>query len=279
MDQATDESHREVLEEWKPEFDEKGSVPRVTLTASHLEVISSLPADNQVEVADDVLSGGMSVRRTEEEVRRVKARLEEQHRLQEAVFTAKRKKCPKCGGEPSGFSHYYDGTTKLRCGECGHAWEHMKTRKEAEAGQEAEKIEEDKQRAELRRAARENPRFIRRPETPEELHDMVHPWVLRKILQLTEIKEIRIKGKRGDEDVDIDYGPPKQYSRMNLHFHSRAPESWRSFGFIVEAKDYKKFDAKSRVDLMIDVNEENRQNLHRFFDKVVETGEDPWEET
>ena len=150
----------------------------------------------------------------------------------------------------------------------------MKTKKEVEAERVSMKQETDKEMVKRMKEARENPRFVRMLETPEELHEKVKPWILRKVQQLTEIEKVRVWGKRGDEVVEIDYQEPSRgYQRMDLTFKVGD----RTFGFNVEEKHYKKIEAKSRVDMDWNMKptEKNRMILRYFFAKIAQTDKDP----
>lgn len=208
---------------------------------------------------------------TTDVVKRQKARIAREKRFLEALAKAKRPKCPECGGDPEGFD--YSDESEFRCG-ARHTWKYMKTRKEVEAEKALHKTAADKERAERMKEARENPSFIRLPDTPEELHEKVKPWLLRKIQQLTGIDKVRVFGKRGDEVVEIDYQEPSRgYQRMSLTFKVGN----HSFGFDVEEKQYKTVDTKSRVDMdwNMKTNEESREALRRFFAEIVKTDKDP----
>ncbi|MDH5441529.1 MAG: hypothetical protein OEY31_13085, partial [Candidatus Bathyarchaeota archaeon] len=116
----------------------------------------------------------------------------------------------------------------------------------------------------------------------EELHEKVKPWLVRKVQQLTEIRKISVRGMRGEEEIRIDYDPPDGYTRMNLAYTIRIPSEGsiaeeRSFGFNIEAKDYKKVEAKSRVDMGwgLKASEYSRQALRDFFASIVLTDKDP----
>jgi hypothetical protein len=152
----------------------------------------------------------------------------------------------------------------------------MKTRKEIEAERKAESSVEKQEMRDRFKEARQNPRYIRVKRTPSELDERVRPWILRKVHELTEVESVNIVGKRGDETIDIDYTPPGGrggYSRMDLSLKIGD----QRFGFNVQEKAYKKFDAKARVDLGwgLEPCEENREKLRKFFDETVETSEDP----
>lgn len=257
----------------KPE--EEDLIPRGIMTASHLEAISTLPSDKQAEIAERVVSRDLNVRETERIVKREKAEIARERRFKEALKKAKRPKCPECGGDPEDFA--YSDESKFKCGArgCYNRWEYMKTRKEVEAEKTTRVTEENKQRGEQMKKARENPRYIRLPETPEQLHEKVKLWLLRKVLQLTEIESIRVKGKRGDKEINLDYDPPSRgYQHMDLNFKI---DDRFVFGFNVQPKEYKKFAAKCRVDMRWDMkpSEKTRQALEKFLSETVKTNKDP----
>ncbi len=254
---------------------EEELVPRGTLSTSHLEAIAALPEENQTEVAVDVLERGISARETERVVSRTNAEIAKAKRFKEALAKAKRRKCPSCGSDPEDFS--YHDEAEFKCGKCYERWDYMKSKKEAAAEKQKEKSEHDKKASEELtkkfKEARENPRYIRTPETPEELHEKTAPYILRKVKQFTEVSRVRIEGKRGDETVIIDYTAPGSYTRMKLDITIGKTK----FEFDVEAKDYKTKPDKARVNLgwRQTPSEETRKELRRFFSDVVNTDEDP----
>ena len=276
------EQAREEDVDW---VSEPQTVPRGTITPSHLEVIAILPKEEQVKVAVNILEEDLSVRGTERSVKRLKTSLEKELRFKEALEKAKRKKCPQCGSDPKGFS--YRGEEWFRCSDCWHDWEYMKTRAEVEAERKAKQTEEEREEAERRKErfkeARENPSYIRLPQTPEELDALTRPWLLRKIQQLTEVEKVEITGKRGNEKVILDYTPRYgTFYRMALVLRVEDPESGAllsRFGFNVEEKVYKRTMDRSRVNITWgEVSEETREQLKRFFSETVQTDRDPWEE-
>lgn len=263
----------------EPEIDEEDLTPRGVISGSHLEAVSSLPEKEQLEVVTLVLAKDLSVRETENKVRRVKQEIVEKKKFEEALAKAVRKKCPDCGGDPKSRV----GEDKFRCGGkdgryCYGTWVFMKSHKEADEERKARMSEQDKATSEARterfREARENPRYIRLPETPKELHEKVKPWLLRKVHELTEIHRIQVYGKRGKDIVEIDYTPPSTgMTHMDLSFKVGD----KRFGFNVQEKQYKKFEAKCRVDLgwTIKPTEKNRMILRHFFAKLAQTDKDP----
>ncbi|MDH5686279.1 MAG: ParB/RepB/Spo0J family partition protein [Candidatus Bathyarchaeota archaeon] len=282
-----EEESSRVFWESEPEKPDEGDlVPHGTLTPSHLEAISSLPVESQLEIARHVVDRDTSVRETERLVKMEKEEIAEQKRFQNALAKAERPNCPACGQPAEDFAYGNEKMFKCHRGRCYETWDYMKTRKEAEAEKETQKSASEKRRAEqLRetfREARENPGYIRLPETPEELHEKVKPWLVRKVQQLTEIRKISVRGMRGEEEIRIDYDPPDGYTRMNLAYTIRIPSEGsiaeeRSFGFNIEAKDYKKVEAKSRVDMGwgLKASEYSRQALRDFFASIVLTDKDP----
>lgn len=150
----------------------------------------------------------------------------------------------------------------------------MKTKKEVEAEKAKQKTESHKDMTDRFKEAREHPTYIRMPETPQELHEKVKEWVLTKVLELTEIERVTVYGKRGATVVDLSYTPPtKDFHLMDLSLTI----GQTMFGFKVQAKEYKKYPAKSRVDLLWGVKptEKNREALRRFFAETVKTNKDP----
>ena len=264
-------AHREPEE--PPEED---LVPRGTISPSHLEAISTLPREKQAEIARDILEQDMTVRATERMVTRTKRDIAREKRFKAALEKAKRKKCPECGSDPEGFAH--GDETKFRCSSqtqryCYNSWEFMKTAKEVAAEKAREKTVAHKEMVKRMQEGRKNPRYIRTLETPDELHLKVAPWVLRKVQELTEISRVSIYGKRGNEVADISYASPEA-ARHNMNLSFRVGKL--GFGFIVQAKDYKKFDAKARVDMWgMEPSEETREALRHFFSKTVNTNNDP----
>ena len=265
----------EYLADREPEApEEEDLVPRGTISASHLEAIASLPAEAQSEIAEEILTRDITSKETERMVKRTKETLAREKRFAAALKRAKRKKCPSCGSEPKDFS--YQDETEFRCGSntCYTTWEFMKTAKEVAAEKARGKTTADKEMVKRMHEGRKNPRFIRTPETPDELHSMVWPWVLKKVQEFTEISRVSIYGKRGDKVADISYASPEasQYN-MNLSFKVGECE----FGFQVQAKDYKKFDAKARVDMGrgMEPSEETREALRHFLRETVNTNKDP----
>ncbi len=274
---ADSESYRWYREE-PEEPSEEELVPRGTLSASHLEAIASLPKEDQIKIADTVLDSGLTVRDTEDRVKRIKAEIAKQKRFQKALEEAKRPKCPNCGSDPKGFS--YQGERLFTCSNAGcyNTWDYMKTRAEVEAEKEKHQTKADKDRTDKMKKGRENPRFIRMPETPEELNALTAPWILQKALQLTEISSINVTGKRGDEEVLLQYSPVGTWTHMDLTFHVKKGKTEQRFGFNVQPKDYKKFKAKSRVDMNMTPSDETREQLAKFFREIVKTNKDPWEQ-
>lgn len=259
---------------------EEDFVPRVTLSTSHLEPISTLPEEEQNKMAIEAVERGYTVRDIEEKVKKRKEEIAKEARFQVALEKAKRPKCPQCGADPQGFG--WRGEETFKCGGegCYNSWEFMKTQEEADAEQKTDEDEstgeEGNGLADKLKEARENPSYIRLEKTPQELHERTHPWILRKLQELTSVEKITVIGKRGDEEVSISYQPPGEYQHMDLEF--KVNES--RFGFNVQAKTYKKKDLvniKSRVDMGwgMERNQESRDNLKEFFDKTVETDEDP----
>ncbi len=255
---------------------EEELVPHGTLSASHLEAIASLPKEEQIKIADTVLECGLTVRDTEDRVKRKKAEISKQKRFQKALEEAKRPKCPNCGSDPKGFS--YQGEHLFTCSKpmCYNTWDYKKTRAEVEAEKEKRQTKADKDRTDKMKKGRENPRFIRMPETPEELHQLTAPWIHRKVSQLTEISSINVTGKRGDEEVLLQYSPVGTWNRMDLTFHVKKGKKEQRFGFNVQEKAYKKFKAKSRVDMDMTPSDETREQLAEFFREIVKTNKDPW---
>lgn len=257
------------------ELEEKDFVPSGTLSVSHLEAIGSLPAKAQREIAVEVLDRDLTVNATERLASQKNKEIARAQRFKQALAQAKRKKCPSCGANPEDFS--YNNEKEFKCGKCYERWDFMLSKKEADAEKQKEKSEYDKKASkeltEKFKEARENPSYIRTPETPEELHKKTQPWILRKVLELTEVSKIQIEGKRGDEVVKIDYTPPGSYTRMDLTF----TVGKKTFGFNVEKKDYKKIPDKARVNLgwRQKPSDETRKEMRRFFSEVVEGNEDP----
>ncbi len=269
----------------EPTIDEKTVVTRGTLSDSHLETVAALPKERQVEVVTEILEDDLTVRDTEKRVRRIKEELADQRKLEEALKVAIRKKCPSCGGDPDRV----DSDGRFHCGEktgysyCYTSWDPRKTQKQVDEEKKANMSKQEKRASEARteqfKEARENPKFIRMTQTPEELHELLAPWLMRKILQLTEVGLVRIIGKRGKDSVVIDYNPPSTgYSNMSFGLTLKTKEGKdHRFGFWVEKKDYKKYPAKSRVNLsnIMDRNEESRELIRKFFREVVKTDKDP----
>jgi ParB/RepB/Spo0J family partition protein len=272
--EKADEDQRIYVSE-PEEPTEEDFVPHGTISPSHLEALASLPKEKQADVAIEVMRQDMSVRKTEQVAKRENERIAREKRFKAALTKAKRKKCPRCSADPEDFA--YNDETKFKCSKCYERWDFMKSKKEVDAEEKAEQIGHEKKASEERterfKEARENPSYIRTPETPAELHKKVWPWVLRKVKELTEISRVSIYGKRGDEVMQIDYDPPSGFTRMKLSIQIED----KTFSFDVEAKDYKKVDAKARVNLgwLLKPSEETRKELRRFFSEVVETNEDP----
>ena len=265
---------------------EEELVPRGTLSPSHLEAISSLPKEHQVELAKEILDNDLTVRTTERKVKETKRDLATLKRFEKALEKAKRPKCPNCGSDPKGFS--YQGEHLFTCSSamCYNVWDYMKTQEEVDAEKEAEKKKHkdkaDQDRIDKMKKGRENPRFIRMPETPKELHKLVAPWVLKKVLELTTVGKVSIHGKRGDKPIIIEYTPPGEWNRMNLDFiiGDISDKERKHFGFSAQEKAYKKFKAKSRVDMdwNMEPSDETREQLAKFFRKIVKTDKDPWQQ-
>lgn len=294
--EGADEPYEGYWERNKPQKPEEPTkeefVPRGTMSTSHLEVISTLPAKEQTLMAARVLSRGWNVRETEEKVKRRKEEIAKAERFAKALATAKRKKCPGCGSDPEDF--YWQDETKFKCPKsgCYTNWDFSKSANEVAKEQKGLRTEEQSSRTtdmkKRFKEARENPSYIRMKETPQELHEKVAPYVLKKLKELTELTSVKITGKRGNELIEIEYGPPKSgFHRMNLAVRTSDPDpegkenrwlDWdRTFGFTVEEKNYKSIDAKSRVDLgwPSTPSPEARANLEKFFAETVETDKDP----
>jgi ParB/RepB/Spo0J family partition protein len=281
-EQETEDESTYVQYSEPEEPTEEELVPRGTISPSHLEAISSLPQEHQVKLAKEILDQDLTVRTTERRVKQIKKDLAEQKRFREALEKAKRPKCPKCGSAPKGFS--YQGEHLFTCSSamCYTVWEYMKTQEEVDAERKAEKekrkSEADQDRIDKMKKGRENPRFIRTKETPEELHALTAPWILQKVLQFTEVSSVNISGKRGDENILLQYTPAGSYNRMDLTYIVRKDGDEKRFGFGVQEKDYKKFDAKSRVDMDfgMEPSDETREQLAKFFREIAKTNKDPW---
>jgi ParB/RepB/Spo0J family partition protein len=272
------ESSRPGGESWyRPSKPEKEDlIPHGILSPSHLEAISLLPEANQTDVARHVLARGLTAKQTEEVVQREKREIAEKREFDELLTKAITKTCPKCGQDPREVDR---DTKKFRCMSYScPPWDPMKTRKELEAEIEASKTKEEKQRIEQLREtfkeARENPSYIKLPETPEELCLLVKPWLLAKTQQLTEIDRISVYGKRRDKVMQIDFQPP-QAGMQNMSLTFKVGKS--EFGFNVERKDYKRENAKSRVNLgwPLKPTEKSREAIRRFFSETIKTDQDP----
>lgn len=275
--QNWEKQHKEDRYRWmeKPEAPtEDDFVPRGTISASHLEAISTLPADKQAELTKGILEHDWTIRETERRVQLIKEEMAREKRFKEALEQAVRKKCPKCGSDPEDFSYTNERLFKCSKPNCFESWDFMKSKKEVEAKKESMKTEADRQMVERMEEARKNPSYIRSLETPEKIHEKVAPWLLRKIQQLTEVTKVSVSGKRGDAKVDINYTPPASgFRHMDLSFRVGN----KAFGFSVQPKSYKKVDAKCRVDMIWDMkaSEKTREALRQFFSEVVNTSDDP----
>lgn len=269
---------------WKPEKpSEEDLIPRGIISSSHLEAISTLPEDRQLSVARDILSRDISAKETERLVQRVKEEIADDKRFRELLAKAVTKTCPKCGGEPE---LNYDGKTFKCSGRNSEgaytaygcpSWDPMKTKKEIEAEIQESKSEDDLKRIEelkeTFKEARENPSYVKLPETPEELSNLVKPWLVRKIQEFTEVDKISVYGKRGSETFNIDFDPPSAgFTNLRLSFRFGKLE----FGFNVEPKEYKRENAKSRVNMAwgMKPTEKSRESIRRFFKETVKTERD-----
>jgi len=286
--------HEEELERWKerekddtsarawvnkPEKpDQQELIPRGIISPSHLEAISTLPEERQIDVVRRILTSDVSAKETERIVQREKQEIAEQKRFKDLLEKAVTKTCPRCGLEPRENELTSEG--KFRCSSytCHTMWDPFKPRKELEAEIEAQRSEEEKRRIEELKEkfkeARENPSYIKLLETPEELSKKIKPWLLRKIQQLTEISKIDVSGKRNGQDVTLSFEPPTG-GYLNLHLSFSVDN--KNFGFNVESKQYKRENANSRVNLGsgLAASEKSREILRRFFREIVETEQDP----
>lgn len=272
-------------------------VPRGTITPSHLEALASLPQKDQVEIAKDVLERDLTVRETEKVVRGRRKLLDRMAHFKEALARAVQKTCPWCGSEPKDFDTAWDheageagewgyDESKFDCSSCWHDWDYMKEYPGApEKAIEAEerKKKEVELRSERLREAQANPSYVRILEDPDELDLMVRPWLLTKINQLTDVKKLEIIGMKDGKKFYISYTPPvSEHYRMNLNMRMEDPETGatlKRFGFDVEKKLYKKFPERSKVNLRETPSEESRDRLRRFFNEIIRTDRDPWEES
>lgn len=276
MIKETPENELNISRNYKPdEPTEEDFVPRGTLSTSHLEAISSLPKKVQVEVAQNVLTRGSSVRATEQQVTRIKDDIAKEQRFKEALEKAKRKKCPKCGSPPKGFGPYnedaFSCSNSLGDSYCYENWDYMKTKKDLEAEKSPYEVKQKEERSERLKEARANPSYVRMKETPEELTLKINPWILNIIHSLTEIEDVSFTGTLNGEKITVDYQPAAKTrwgSTNNLSLSIHKGEN--RFYFHAEAKDYKKFDAKTRVNIS-SPSEEKRAEILQFFEKTVNT--------
>lgn len=299
-EEGKDESQIDMIMRYQmPDEPEAGELaPRGALTPSHLELIATLPTEEQAEISTTILERGWSVRQTEEQVQSIKNRLENERKIRKAIDSAKRRTCPQCGQGPGDFSYM---ANMFRCSECNFSWDYTKTQEEVDEQKrkdEARVKEERKEQArESRGKAISNPNNIRRLETPTALSDKMKPWVHKKMLELTRIREIEVEGVRlnpetGEEEyIDIRFKPARTDSanvqsglelvvRTSSFKESggyRHERQTNTFGFTVEGKEYKRSPDRSRVNIFYgEVNAVMRALLNAFFNDTVETDKDPW---
>jgi len=140
--------------------------------------------------------------------------------------------------------------------------------------------------------ARQNPGYVRHLWGVDKINEKIGAWVHTKVMELTAIKVISVRGQRGDgEIVHLEWEPSGRYVQGSLSFtveHSKpidmeGAEGARNikgrerFRISVEAKDYKS-GHKSRIDLpQRTATEEERQAVIRFLEEITETDLDPWD--
>lgn len=254
-------------------------VSRGTLTPGHLKAIAALPTQEQNEMAEEVVHRGLTVRTTEDHVKRTHERLEKEKRYSAALAKARQKTCPYCGAEPKGFS--YINEDRFQCSGCYNSWDFMVTKAELKKQEAEQKAATKTDRSTAIKKGIKNPGYIRRKETVEELTEKIREWVLRKVQELVQIEKIDVVGTRKDgQKVNIDF---PGMSGKSLGFGVGGKKeggywwNWKKrLAFTMEAKDYKTVDAKTKIDLNIEANPQHRVELHRFLDEIVKTDQDPF---
>lgn len=250
-----------------------------TLTPGHLKALAALPAEQQNEIAEGVVHEGVNVRQTEFRVKQAQKKLEREKKFQEALDKARQKTCPYCGAEPSGFS--YNNTRRFACSKCYSTWDYMVTKAELAAEKKEQQKSVKTDRSEQIKAKIKNPGYVRRNETIEVLTDEIREWVLTKVLQLRRIETIEVTGSRENgEKVHISF-PGSWGNGLSFYIGKKDKDehwySWqRKFAIMMEAKHYKTLEAKTKIDLHMGISPERRVTVHRFFDEVVKTDEDPF---
>lgn len=142
---------------------------------------------------------------------------------------------------------------------------------------------------------RQNPSHVRHLWDTEKINEKIGGWVFTKMTEITEIKEIRVKGLRGDEEVLLKWEPASRHVGVKsdgLIFdvkHTKPIEaegaqgarnilSTNRFRITIEAKDYKS-GHKARIDLpQRTATEEEREAIFRFLEEITDTDLDPWDD-
>lgn len=261
-------------------LDKEDLVPRGTLTASHVEALTALPAEDAVALSLSVMERDLSVRETERRVTNRKEEIEKEERFKKALEAAKSPTCPTCGSAPRGFSSYNEGAFKCDADPYSHNdWDYTKTpeqHRKKKARAESKKKEE---RSAQLSSARLNPAYTRRAEEVDELYDSMRPWILRQIKKLETVSRVSITGVRADGSVmkiDYPFGYGKSLSFQTSDGTEDGTLDWdtrKTLSFSMEAKKYKKLPFKTKLNCT--ATPEYRALVNHFLDYIINTDEDP----
>jgi len=263
-------------------------VPRGTLTTSHLEAISALPEEYQKRISLQIIERELTIRQTEEMVKEAKKEIHAHRAFEAALEKAVQKVCPTCGSAPEDWkerSWMVDRDPENRQFNCSRRgcytiWDPNVVAKDSPKKKlDFEEVakREAEERVRKMREGRENPTYILIEGSNPELHELTVPWLLAKLKDFSWVSRIDVRGKIGDEKVELEYHAPtgsSEFGRYNLSFKKGGEDFYAAS----EQKTYKRTGkTMCKVDLTWGKGTpEVRARGRWFFQELVKTGGDPF---
>jgi len=242
------------------------SVPRGTLTVSHLEPIATLSPENQKQLIEEIIdeiewAGPPTVKSIEQRVKIIKKEELEQKQLEEAVSKAKFPLCPKCGGEAKAIS--FRGLPWVRCYEF-HIW-NLETGELLWADLDEEEVF-DQEEAERPKV----PKTIRSNYSVEELLQVFTDRFKEFISKLDKVTLLRVKGTLNGVEHGIELS--KFGKALNIFFEKGSidQDNYDNISFRAEPHNYRTGE-KTKIEINLwTPTIEDIERLKKFIDSAFQ---------
>jgi len=176
---------------------EDQSVPRGTLTISHVETVSAIKdVGARKDLVEKIVDYRWSVRDTEERVKGVKQDLERKEILRKHVEAGDFKVCPECAADPRGES--YHGFPWVNCptGGCSRSAWNLETGATYPPMKKAESDLTEEEKTLRSEAARERskPKSFRYPVTKDVIRGKLAKLIIKAVSGYVDLNRVNISG-------------------------------------------------------------------------------------